>query len=50
MSAGAGTVARSLSVLIALFVVWQILATVANDPVFWPTFTDVASRLWETWL
>ena len=22
----------------------------ADDPVFWPPFTDVAARLWEAWL
>lgn len=50
MSVGAGRVAMSLSVLIALFAAWQVLAIIADDPVFWPTFTDVAARLWETWL
>ena len=50
MSIGAGRVATSLSVLIGLFAVWQILAILADDAVLWPAFTDVAARLWETWL
>lgn len=37
------------SVLIALAVAWQLLATVAADPVNWPTFTAVAARFWEAW-
>ncbi len=29
---------------------WQVLALLVDDPVNWPTFTDVAARLWTEWL
>jgi ABC-type nitrate/sulfonate/bicarbonate transport system permease component len=38
-----------LSVLVALFAVWQLLATL-NPSVFFPTFTTVVDRLVDAWL
>lgn len=38
-----------LSVLAALAVAWQLAAGVANDPISWPTFTEVVARAWSTW-
>jgi ABC-type nitrate/sulfonate/bicarbonate transport system permease component len=45
----AGELALRLSVLIGLVVAWQLLATVVDDPVSWPTFSAVATRFWDTW-
>ena len=45
-----GGVLLRLSVLAAIVVAWQLLAVLADDPVFWPTFTDVAARLWDAWI
>jgi ABC-type nitrate/sulfonate/bicarbonate transport system permease component len=45
-----GSSVLRLTVLLALLVAWQVLALAAADPVFWPAFTDVAARLWETWI
>jgi len=39
-----------LSVLVALIVAWQLITTVVDDRVSWPTFTAVAARLWEAWI
>jgi ABC-type nitrate/sulfonate/bicarbonate transport system permease component len=44
-----GELALRLSVLIGLVVAWQLLATVVDDPVSWPTFSAVATRFWDTW-
>lgn len=38
-----------LSVLAGLAVAWQLAALVANDPISWPTFTEVVARVWSTW-
>lgn len=47
-------IARSLllrlGVLVGLLVTWQALAVLAADPVLWPPFTDVATRLWLAWV
>lgn len=45
-----GSFLLRVSVLLALVVLWQIATLLADDPVFWPPFTDVAARLWEAWL
>jgi ABC-type nitrate/sulfonate/bicarbonate transport system permease component len=45
-----GALLLRVSVLAGLVILWQVLALLANDPVFWPTFTDVAARLWVTWI
>jgi len=45
----AGGVALRASVLLALAVAWQLFASLANDPVSWPTFGAVAGRVWEGW-
>lgn len=39
-----------VSVLGGLLIVWQTVTTLVADPVSWPTFADVASRLWDRWL
>lgn len=45
----AGELALRLSVLIGLVVAWQLLATLVDDPVSWPAFSDVVARFWDTW-
>jgi ABC-type nitrate/sulfonate/bicarbonate transport system permease component len=45
-----GGIALRLSVLAGLAVAWQLLALLANDPVSWPPFTEVAARLWSAWV
>ena len=45
-----GAVLLRVSVLAALLVAWQALTILVDDAVSWPTFTDVAVRLWESWL
>jgi len=45
-----GSVALRLSVLVALIVAWQVMTSIADDAVRWPTFTAVAGRLWEIWI
>ena len=37
------------SVLVVLLVAWQVITTVVDNPVSWPTFTDVLARFWERW-
>jgi ABC-type nitrate/sulfonate/bicarbonate transport system permease component len=44
-----GAVLLRISVLAALLVTWQIVATIFGSP-FFPTFTDTLARLWESWL
>jgi len=39
-----------ISVLVGLVVTWQLVTTVVDDPVRWPTFGAVAGRLWTIWL
>jgi ABC-type nitrate/sulfonate/bicarbonate transport system permease component len=39
-----------LSVLVTLIVAWQLITTVVDDPVNWPTFAAIAGRLWEMWI
>jgi ABC-type nitrate/sulfonate/bicarbonate transport system permease component len=39
-----------LAGLAGLILAWQVLATIADDPVSWPTFTAVAGRFWQMWL
>jgi ABC-type nitrate/sulfonate/bicarbonate transport system permease component len=38
-----------VSVLVALIVAWQVVTTIVDDRVRWPTFSSVAGRLWELW-
>ena len=45
-----GSVLLRLSVLAALLVLWQILTLLADDRVFWPPVTDIAARMWESWI
>ncbi len=45
-----GGAALRLSVLAGIAVAWQAATLVVDDPVFWPTFTAVAGRLWEAWI
>jgi ABC-type nitrate/sulfonate/bicarbonate transport system permease component len=42
--------ALRLSVLAALVLGWQVATLVADDPVNWPTFTDVIARFGDMWL
>jgi len=44
-----GGVALRLSVLAALVLAWQVVTMLVDDPVSWPTFTDVAARFWDKW-
>jgi ABC-type nitrate/sulfonate/bicarbonate transport system permease component len=44
-----GGLALRLSVLIGLVVTWQVITMLIDDPVSWPTFTDVISRFWDKW-
>jgi ABC-type nitrate/sulfonate/bicarbonate transport system permease component len=46
----AGGLAVRLSVLAVLVVGWQAATLIADDPVNWPTFTDVIARFWDAWL
>lgn len=41
--------ALRLSVLAGLALVWQLAATVVDDPTSWPTFTEVLARVWSAW-
>jgi ABC-type nitrate/sulfonate/bicarbonate transport system permease component len=45
-----GALLLRLSVLLALLIAWQIVTVAIDDPVTWPTFAEVAARLWEGWL
>ena len=45
-----GGLALRFGVLIALIVGWQIVTTVADNPVNWPTFSAIAGELWEAWI
>jgi ABC-type nitrate/sulfonate/bicarbonate transport system permease component len=45
-----GALALRLSVLIGLLVAWQLIATVVDDPVSWPAFSDVIARFWDAWV
>jgi ABC-type nitrate/sulfonate/bicarbonate transport system permease component len=45
-----GALALRLSVLVGLVVAWQVVTTLVDDPVSWPTFTDVMARFWDMWL
>jgi ABC-type nitrate/sulfonate/bicarbonate transport system permease component len=44
-----GGLALRLSVLAGLLVVWQVVTTIVNEPVTWPTFTAVIGRFWDVW-
>lgn len=46
----AGSTGLAIAVLACMAMVWQLAATAADDPVFWPPFTAVAARLWTAWL
>lgn len=45
-----GALALRLSVLIGLLVAWQLIATVVDDPVSWPAFSEVIARFWDAWV
>ena len=45
-----GNVLLRISVLVTLLLLWQVLTIANGESVFWPTFTTVAGRLWETWI
>ncbi len=47
---GIGQVMLRISVLAGLAIAWQVAATLANDPVSWPTFSAVAGRFWDLWV
>jgi ABC-type nitrate/sulfonate/bicarbonate transport system permease component len=47
---GVGQLLLRLSVLGGLAIAWQAAATLADDPVAWPTFGAVAGRFWELWI
>lgn len=49
-SHGVRGVGLSIVVLAGMAAAWQVVAVVVDDPVFWPTFTAVAGRLWTEWL
>lgn len=42
--------ALRLSVLIGLIVAWQLIATLIDDPVNWPAFSDVMARFRDRWV
>jgi ABC-type nitrate/sulfonate/bicarbonate transport system permease component len=42
--------ALSASGIAILLAGWELLATVAGDPVAWPRFSDVAARTWGSWI
>lgn len=44
-----GGLALRVSVLIGLLVAWQVVTTIVDDPVSWPTFSAVMERFWEKW-
>ena len=44
-----GATALRISVLAGLVVLWQLVTLLVNDPVSWPTFTDVAVHFWTRW-
>lgn len=44
-----GGVGLRLSVLIGMAVTWQLVTTLVDDPVNWPTFVDVIGRFWDSW-
>jgi ABC-type nitrate/sulfonate/bicarbonate transport system permease component len=44
-----GGLGLRLSVLIGLVVAWQVITMLVDDPVSWPTFTDVVARFWTKW-
>ncbi|HEX5039117.1 MAG TPA: ABC transporter permease subunit [Candidatus Limnocylindria bacterium] len=46
----AGTTGLAIAVLAGMALVWQLAATAADDPVYWPPFSAVAARLWTAWL
>ncbi|HEX7171858.1 MAG TPA: ABC transporter permease [Candidatus Limnocylindria bacterium] len=52
--AGVGGRVRALalrmSVLVGLLVAWQLITSLVDDPVSWPTFTEVVGRFWEKWV
>ena len=45
-----GAVGLRLSVLVMLVAACQVVTLLVADPVFWPTFTDVAAHLATSWL
>ena len=47
---GLAAVALRASVLVAILVAWQAITIVVDDPVLWPTFGAVATKLWEEWI
>lgn len=49
VGSGIGQVLLRISVLVGLAIAWQLAATLANDPVNWPTFTRVIGRFWDLW-
>lgn len=44
-----GALGLRLSVLIGLVLAWQLIATLVDDPVSWPAFSDVMARFWDRW-
>lgn len=44
-----GGVLLRVSVLAGLIVTWQVVTTLIDNPVSWPTFTAVIGRFWEMW-
>ena len=52
MTAATGWLAgigRRVGVLVGLLVTWQLVTVAVDDPVSWPTFTDVVARFWHRW-
>lgn len=47
---GAGAFLLRVSILAGILVAWQLITVLVDDPVSWPTFSDVAARLWERWI
>ena len=44
-----GAIGLRVSVLVGLAVAWQAVTLIVNDPVSWPTFTDVTTHFWTRW-
>jgi len=44
-----GGVGLRASVLVGLVLAWQLVTTLVDDPVSWPTFSDVIGRFWDAW-
>lgn len=42
-------IGHRVGVLLGLLVTWQLVTVTVDDPVSWPTLTDVIARFWDRW-